>query len=565
MLTWARAVREISRSSILGWKRRTTAGQETERLSHGWEAPLQRLGRKRLTQLGILLAVWLMVVPTPTWAQFIFFIPGSDGRDGPVDPLSIPAAELDVVGTNSRLDESFTNTLFPGANTIASGGFLLKAGNETLTIDGSTISGDGEFHVANGVVAQTDGTTNITFLSLGSTVVASIPATSTSALNVSGGTITFSTGMQVGDFGGTGTVNQTGGAVVFGGSTPVSLNIGNQGGAGIYNLSGGTLSFDGAGVPSFVVLGRNADSGTIIAQTRSTGVLNLSGSGVMEVTHGASLFIGSNAFNTNARIPVAGSGTINQTGGTLSIDNSSQLFLSGAGNGTYNLDGGKLQIGGSSLLAGNGLGGTPTFNLGGGTIQVIGSALTTTVEAHLVAGTSTIDTNGFGATWSGMLDGGGGLTKAGVGTLTLSGPNIYTGATTVAGGTLAAGAVGTLPRMTAVTVAAGTLDLAGFNQSIGSLGAAGLVTLGSATLTTGNDNTSTTFSGAISGAGALDKVGTGTFILDADNSYAAAQPSAAVRWRSAILPIHLPLCRAAGRLPSGLARRSEVTAASLET
>jgi autotransporter-associated beta strand protein len=46
-----------------------------------------------------------------------------------------------------------------------------------------------------------------------------------------------------------------------------------------------------------------------------------------------------------------------------------------------------------------------------------------------------------------------------------------------------------------------------------------MVTLGSATLTTGNDNTNTTFSGVISGAGAIDKVVTGTFILTGDNTY----------------------------------------------
>ena len=125
--------------------------------------------------------------------------------------------------------------------------------------------------------------------------------------------------MQVGDFGGTGTVNQTGGTVRFGGATPVSLNIGNQGGNGTYNLSAGMLSFDGAGVPSFVVLGRNAPSGTIIAEHPSEGVLNLSASGVMTVTHGASLFIGSNAFNDSVTPRVAGSGTIDQTGGTLMV------------------------------------------------------------------------------------------------------------------------------------------------------------------------------------------------------------------------------------------------------
>jgi outer membrane autotransporter protein len=118
------------------------------------------------------------------------------------------------------------------------------------------------------------------------------------------------------------------------------------------------------------------------------------------------------------------------------------------------------------------------------------------------------------------IEGSGTLTQAGAGTLTLTGPNTYRGTTTVETGTLAAGAVDTLPRLTAVTVAApGTLALDNFNQSIGSLAGAGGVTLGSATLTTGNDNTNTEFSGVISGTGAVDKVGTGTFILSGNNTY----------------------------------------------
>ena len=118
------------------------------------------------------------------------------------------------------------------------------------------------------------------------------------------------------------------------------------------------------------------------------------------------------------------------------------------------------------------------------------------------------------------LVGSGTLTQSGTGTLTLTGPNTYTGTTTVQAGTLAAGAVNTLPSLTAVTVeASGTLNLAGFNQSIGSLAGAGNVALGSATLTTGNDDTNTLFSGVMSGAGALNKVGTGTFILSGTNTY----------------------------------------------
>ena len=46
------------------------------------------------------------------------------------------------------------------------------------------------------------------------------------------------------------------------------------------------------------------------------------------------------------------------------------------------------------------------------------------------------------------------------------------------------------------------------------------MTLGSATLTTGNDNTSTIFSGTISGTGGLTKVGSGMLLLAGANSYA---------------------------------------------
>ena len=108
----------------------------------------------------------------------------------------------------------------------------------------------------------------------------------------------------------------------------------------------------------------------------------------------------------------------------------------------------------------------------------------------------------------------GSLLVPGAGTVILTGANTYSGATSVDAGTLRAGATGTFPVSSAFTVAAGaTLDLNNFNQSIGSLAGAGSVTLGSATLITGNDNTSTTFAGIISGNGGLTKVGSGTFTL----------------------------------------------------
>jgi len=83
-----------------------------------------------------------------------------------------------------------------------------------------------------------------------------------------------------------------------------------------------------------------------------------------------------------------------------------------------------------------------------------------------------------------------------------------------------------LPTTTAVTLARNTsvLELNDVSQTIGSLtgpvGSSVIIGLNDA-LTVGNDNTSTSFPGVISGAGGLTKIGPGTFTLTADNTYSA--------------------------------------------
>jgi len=66
---------------------------------------------------------------------------------------------------------------------------------------------------------------------------------------------------------------------------------------------------------------------------------------------------------------------------------------------------------------------------------VIDTALVTSVNANL-SGVSTIDTNGLGATFSGVLSGTGGIAKAGAGALQLSGNNSYAGGTFLTAGIL---------------------------------------------------------------------------------------------------------------------------------
>lgn len=124
---------------------------------------------------------------------------------------------------------------------------------------------------------------------------------------------------------------------------------------------------------------------------------------------------------------------------------------------------------------------------------------------------------------------GGALIKYSSGTLILSGHNTYTGVTRIIAGILQAGAVGALPSKSAFLInAASAIDLHNFNQSVGSIAddfegsGGGLIYLGTATLTTGFDNSSTSFSGTIQGTGGLIKVGSGTLTLTGTNIYTGA-------------------------------------------
>jgi len=223
--------------------------------------------------------------------------------------------------------------------------------------------------------------------------------------------------------------------------------------------------------------------------------------------------------------------------GTLNFNHTATNYvfapaISGAGSvnvlsGTTILTGTNTYIGGTTIAAGtlavgadNNLGaaaGGIAFT-GAGTLQFLSSF--TTGRAVTLNATGTFDTQANTDALAGVISGPGGLTKAGSGILALNAANTYTGPTTINAGTLQTGVANALSTATAVTVASGaTFNLNSFNQSIGSLAGGGNVALGAANLTTGNDGTSTTFSGAIGGTGGLTKVGGGAFTLTGASTY----------------------------------------------
>ncbi len=378
-------------------------------------------------------------------------------------------------GVNSRVILNVINTAQFGSdasglgNPGGTGTYNLLAG--TLQIGGGG-AGFGMAAGGIGFLNQSGGLLNASARII-------IGNSGTGTYNMSGGIATLGAGLTIADLGGSiGTVNQTGGLVTISGS---SLIVGTAG-AATYNLNGGVLQVGGTNG----ILG--------------TGGLNLGG-GTLQVVNSA----------LTANIPIALTGT-NSTIDTNGLGATLGGMMSGTGGfvksglGTLSLTATDTYLGETSISAG-----TLQIGTGGTSGSIIGNV---TDNATLAFDRS--DTIVFGGTISGS----GALIKSGAGVLTLTGADSYGGATAVNAGTLRAGAANVFATSSAFTIASGaTLALNNFNNSIGSLAGSGAVTLGSATLTTGTDGTSTAYSGSISGTGGLTKIGPGVLSLSGTSGY----------------------------------------------
>ncbi len=335
------------------------------------------------------------------------------------------------------------------------------------------------------------------------------------AITLGAGTLTVGSNNTPTTF--SGTISGTGGLTKTGTGTLALSGTNTYSGA--TTVSAGTLYINGSGAMSAAsdytvgvgaLLNVNDSLGTVTAGS-------IAGAGQIRIESGSTLETGAtNASTTfsgmiydSGGIRKVGTGTLTLSeentysggttiaGGAISISKDSNL---GSTSGALTLDGGVLQVTGTTL---NGLARDIVLGANGGGFEI--------VEAG----------NSFIVSQS--LSGTGSLAKTGAGTLVLKGASSYSGTTTVSEGTLRAGAANAFSANSTVTVASGTtLDLAGLNQTIGSLAGVGTVTLGSGTLTAGANNSSTTFSGKITGTGGVTKAGTGTLTLTGTNSYTGA-------------------------------------------
>ena len=123
------------------------------------------------------------------------------------------------------------------------------------------------------------------------------------------------------------------------------------------------------------------------------------------------------------------------------------------------------------------------------------------------------------ALFNGNIINSGALTKIGAGTVALAGNNSFSGDVTVSAGTLSLSGGSAVNNTNAVTVSSGaTLNLAG-NETVGSIAGAGNISLNANQLIAGQNNSSTSYSGVMSGTGAFVKTGTGTLTFGSANTY----------------------------------------------
>jgi autotransporter-associated beta strand protein len=299
----------------------------------------------------------------------------------------------------------------------------------------------------------------------------------------------------------------------------------------------------------------NSVSGTInslkIAPSAASQAMTLSG--ILYVNSGGLLFTGSNSFTitgstlrtgtsngSSAPLIIQDYSTGTLTIGSIVAAGNSAVEVVKAGPGTtvftaansYScptfIDGGILNI-----KADTGLGSTSAaLTINGGTLQTA-ATFSTARPMILGAANGTIDTQGNILTVTGAVSGAGSLAKLGTGTLNLSGANTATGSTYLEQGTLQGG-IAQFTSNAPMVMGSGsnnaTLDLNGFNNTIGSLttaaGASGtlLITNNSSTAAAALYTTGGTFSGNITDGSSAETTqvyltGAGSLYLSGNNTF----------------------------------------------
>ncbi|WP_407051591.1 autotransporter-associated beta strand repeat-containing protein [Methyloraptor flagellatus] len=444
-----------------------------------------------------------------------------------------------VLGGTGGLTASGAGTLVLSGTNTYTGGTTISAG--TLQIASNTALGSGALSLGGGTLSTTG-----TF-----TFNRNVTLTSSSAVSVATGTTLTLSGVVSGGGGlttnGAGTLvlsganTYTGGTTIAGGTVQIAANsgLGNSGGA--VTLSDGTLAVT-ATFSSSRVTTLSGSGGTIVpasgtsliwsGKISGSGALTKSGAGTLvlgganDYTGGTTINSGTVSINADNRLGDT-SGALTMAGGTLATSASLTIsravslsadatfsaaattIISGAITGS-----GRLTKSGTATLS---LTGANTYSGGTtisqGTLQIGNQGTTGSITGDITNNATLAFARSDDITFDGVISGTGTVTKRGVGTLTLTGTNTYSGITSVSAGTLQVSADANLGGSGNVAFNGGTL------ATTETFSSSRNVTLNVMGLLAPATGTALTLSGVVSGSGGLTQTGAGTLVLAGTNTY----------------------------------------------
>ena len=281
-----------------------------------------------------------------------------------------------------------------------------------------------------------------------------------------------------------------------------------------YTLNNGTLDFNSNGVPGFTGIAVTQTNGVSSTGNTINSAIKIStDAGIRNSTTSTLTLTG--AINTNGKtLTVDGAGAVVATGiisgsGKLVKDQAGNLTLSGANtySGGTTISGGVVTLGhntalgsGAVVMTGGSLAGSGTRTIANavalqgnagfsnltvsGAVSQTGGDRTLTLDGATISGgvtlaennqARTLTTHVLGdSTISGVIangsgSGADGLTKTGSGTLTLSGANTYTGATTINEGAIRLNASDRISDSSNLNLNGGALNLNGKSERVNDL------------------------------------------------------------------------------------------------